>query len=105
MSSRIYSPLDYSTDEIRLLTFQQPLPSQRSQIYLSMRKVSLPSHPTYQALSYVWGTEAAVHAIFVNGTKINIRPNLYSALHHLNEQFHNISFWCDALCINQEDID
>ena len=104
MMSTLYTPLDRTADEIRLLTFQFSN-SSSPQILLKLCQVSLSTHPAYQALSYVWGNEPSVHSITINGQSVLVRPNLYSALLELPKQFPDLNLWIDALCINQEDID
>jgi hypothetical protein len=59
----------------------------------------------YEALSYVWGTTRAAHAVTANGFLLGITQNLDLALRHLRDPIQAKVIWIDALCINQEDID
>ena len=75
-------------------------------------------HPRrYIALSYAWG-EPLYHSIEshrqsllagvyieVNGHRVSVGTNLYSALRHLRDPQYSRTFWIDAICINQENID
>jgi hypothetical protein len=102
MASTIYSPLDYSTGEIRLLTIQ-PHNLSSTRLRCELRQVPLDKTLKFQALSYVWGDESVKHSIVINGENIDIRPNLYSALCHIQGQYTDLNLRCDALCINQKD--
>jgi hypothetical protein len=58
--------------------------------------------PPYNALSYVWGQEPAVHRVLFNNEVTFIRPNLYHALQRIRAlQSIQIHLWVDTLCINQ----
>jgi hypothetical protein len=41
---------------------------------------------TYEALSYVWGSQLSGRAISVDGSKFTITKNLYDALHYLRDE-------------------
>ena len=86
----------------------------------------------YEALSYHWGdgeaerpihvrnnsksttTLGSMHRIedVVSAAAINliefkqfwVKPNLYSALHHLRYQKEKLTIWVDAMCINQDNL-
>ncbi|KAK3338243.1 heterokaryon incompatibility protein-domain-containing protein [Neurospora tetraspora] len=57
----------------------------------------------YEALSYVWGSEANPCSIFINGCAFTVRENLYAALLHLRDHSIQRTIWIDAICINQGD--
>ncbi len=66
--------------------------------------------PTYVALSYVWGSEAEFgppRHIYVDGKKFVVGENLYAAIRHRVDfpkpEDPLISWWIDAICINQAD--
>ena len=63
------------------------------------------SSNTYEALSYTWGSEEAVHTLFIDGWPHSIRPNLFSALKRLREAAGDSGrrLWIDAPCIDQQD--
>jgi hypothetical protein len=48
------------------------------------------------------GTNAAKHAILVDGREFSVSENLHAALMEIRS-FHRF-FWIDAICINQEDL-
>lgn len=124
-----YTPLDRTTQEIRLLTFEiseevpAELDSPSPVISLSLRHVPLlplsspTAVPSFQALSYVWGIpnpNEPLPTILLNGVSVTVTPNIQSALVFLLYQQQRqsedseandfkTSFWIDALCINQTD--
>lgn len=118
-----YKPLDHTTQEIRLLTFDIPQETSTESdsaspvISLSLSHVALSASPSstpvpsFQALSYVWGVpkDEPPPTILLNGISMPVTPNLYSALVFLLSQQQDdsfkTSFWIDALCINQADND
>jgi hypothetical protein len=59
----------------------------------------------YEALSYVWGPEMPQRSIIMNDKDLNIRENLWLALHHLRLESEIRVLWIDAICIDQLNID
>ncbi|KAF2027768.1 heterokaryon incompatibility, partial [Setomelanomma holmii] len=60
----------------------------------------------FDALSYVWGSQAKKYPIKLNGRHMYINQNLYSALPFLclpEGERPGCPVWIDALCINQDD--
>ena len=111
-----YSPLDESLNEIRLLELHPGGFS--ADIHVSIRKATLileapPSHeasfmvdpPSYEALSYVWGTTEDPVEIKVghSGSEtLAITQNLAIALPYLRHEKDSRTLWIDAICINQQ---
>ncbi|CAO2653698.1 Nn.00g031090.m01.CDS01 [Neocucurbitaria sp. VM-36] len=58
---------------------------------------------SYEALSYVWGTETAPRKAVLNGIPISITTNLDCALRHLRFVTAMRTLWVDAVSINQSD--
>lgn len=56
-------------------------------------------NPGYNALSYCWGEEAAVHS--VNGNPSAVHADLYGSLKILKEEAPTEPICMDAICINQ----
>lgn len=122
-----HKPLDGTTEEIRLLTFDithNAPPDSNSaspiiSLFLSHHPLSPPSlsvgPPPFQALSYVWGVpnlDEPLPTILLDYVPVTVTPNLYSALCFLLSQQQQpedngfkTSYWIDALCINQVDND
>jgi hypothetical protein len=66
----------------------------------------------YEALSYVWGSDALTRSITINSPKrrlhyrkeiIHITESLWNALIHLRKPLKSLDLWVDQLCINQND--
>jgi hypothetical protein len=93
--------LNAERNEIRTLTlirgeFDDP-------IQCSLQTVSLDDHPTYTALSYVWGNIWDNSPIFFDGTVFLATKNLKLALQYIREAHREIVLWVDAICIDQND--
>lgn len=111
-ASPLYTPLDPSREEIRLLE----IVSTDEPIACRMLTASLqvPARcPAFCAISYVWGDLDATEIITVDGAERHITPSLHSALlcsyYHWQESFpdrwvSSCLLWADALCINQDDL-
>lgn len=110
-SSFPYRPLDISLHEIRLLTI---LPGEFSDpISCTIRHVSLPTCPAYEALSYVWGDDQPnshhhhCDVLQLDGVKVSVTTNLFAALRQLRHSAigkERVGVWVDALCINQANV-
>jgi Heterokaryon incompatibility protein (HET) len=88
-----------SHSDIRLLTL---LPGNWDDcIRCQLQHTSLDEHPTYEALSYVWGDATKSHKIELGGYELGITRNLHVALQHLQSEHETRVLWIDALCINQ----
>ncbi|KAM7204844.1 Heterokaryon incompatibility protein (HET) domain containing protein [Rhypophila sp. PSN 637] len=100
-----YKPLDDAKNSIRLLRILSPT-NDSDTICCSLVTAHLDKKPSYEALSYVWGSEPSSTTIQCDGRDISITRNLYQALRSLQrlEDSTNRLFWIDALCINQNDI-
>ena len=59
---------------------------------------------SYEALSYTWGGPEFFRFIEVNGQRLRITKNLYSALHHLRLPDRDRIIWADAVCIDQQNL-
>lgn len=64
------------------------------------------SHPSYEALSYAWGSTQKNETIFLNTGKttrqLPVTTNLFIALRHLRYRDRPRTLWVDAVCIDQE---
>lgn len=101
-----YSPLstDTSDPEIRLMELHPA--DLDDTITCSLRHVRLSSKPSYDALSYCWGTLPPSKTIVCNDNRLIITESLYVALQRLREPDggHIRHIWVDAICINQSDV-
>jgi hypothetical protein len=108
-----YKPLDKSKREIRIMRLDPEqldvsdpsLPS----IQCSIEHISLDKAPKYTGLSYTWGSSDRTQRILVNGYELMVTENLAAWLRHtqkaLTDYKISMSFWADAICINQDDDD
>ncbi|KAH8760644.1 heterokaryon incompatibility protein-domain-containing protein [Hyaloscypha finlandica] len=94
---------------IRLLTI---LPGHHDdEIMVSLHQTSLDARPTpsYEALSYVWGSPKDPETIFITGSNelwdIQVTRNLAVALRHLCYTDKPRVTWIDAVCIDQSNLD
>lgn len=102
MTTFKHSPLSDSTNEIRLLDLQ---PGQRGELLdIYIRQTQLSHLPSYEALSYTWGTESASHHVSINGSHFAVRPNLFHCLNELRLATSVRTLWIDAICIDQTNI-
>jgi hypothetical protein len=116
MPRNLYTALDNSKSEIRLLNLQPRCSTQPDyllaessvqagpdQLHGSLRVASLDDKPQYTALSYVWGDANDTLPIFLDGLEFKARKNLIDALTHIQDDNEAVTLWVDAVCINQED--
>jgi hypothetical protein len=100
-----YRPLLTARREIRLLVLH---PSEDILDLFSysctLIHVSMDEDPGYEALSYVWGSEANKEKILVDGCQFSVTANLAAALNYLYDNDSPRKLWVDAICINQDDI-
>lgn len=99
-----WQPLVPSRDEIRVLDIQ-PSQTGLEPICCDLRRISLQDHPTYDALSYVWGSPEGPEEILLNGSAHPITKNLHNALRALRSPKETRTLWVDAVCINQADLE
>jgi hypothetical protein len=59
----------------------------------------------YEALSYQWGDQKRLKAIFVNDVKVAVTEYLWLAFSSLRHAQHPKGLWANAICINQRDDD
>lgn len=56
---------------------------------------------SYEALSYAWGVVDMTDNIRMNGRRLGVTNNLYTALRYLRFQDKDRILWIDAICIDQ----
>jgi hypothetical protein len=96
-----YLPLQKHSRDIRVISLLSG--RWEDDIHCSIRAISLNHKADYRALSYVWGDSAIMKPIFIDKLKVQVTPNLESALRHLREPDKPLTLWIDGLCINQKD--
>jgi hypothetical protein len=73
----------------------------------SLIHTSLDSHPTYDTLSYTWGSPDLCRKIVIDGLDLAITASLDSALKRMRSRSPDSPtlIWVDGVCINQQDIE
>ncbi|CZR68059.1 uncharacterized protein PAC_17958 [Phialocephala subalpina] len=79
-------------------------PGSESLIQCNLVHTKLSEKSSYEALSYMWGSESNSKEIEINGCGGLVRENLWQALRHLRLKDKTQILWIDALCINQPNI-
>ena len=84
-------------------------------VHVRLKSIRLGANdsPSYEALSYVWGSEEEPQKVWIKPQApealpfayINVTRNLFGALRHLRRRSQGRILWVDAICINQEDVD
>ncbi|KAF4625374.1 hypothetical protein G7Y89_g12789 [Cudoniella acicularis] len=105
----IYHRLDFDSHEFRILTLHSA--PEEFMLEGSLTHASLIDPPSYTALSYHWGDPKHTKKMAINGVKVDITLNLYSALERIRTMIslgpkkrnNKYLLWVDALCINQDD--
>ena len=114
-----YQPIDTEAKEIRLMTLLSG--SDEDAIRIELRTTTLPSRkgvtpdedgdrfPIYEALSYAWGPKENPASITVLEDEIEhtlaVTQNLAGALQHLRYDDRPRTFWIDAICVDQENLE
>lgn len=99
-----YAPIDQSTESFRLLRIRK---GRGIMICCDLFQAHLtrPDNRTeaisYEALSYVWGSDRKERIIEINGKHFRVTINLYDALQQLQLPDQDRIVWVDAICINQ----
>ena len=117
-----YQPINSEALDIRLMTL---LPgSDEDDIKIELRIINLPSRkgvtddkggdtsdrfPVYEALSYAWGSEKRLISIIIEEAEreytLAVTQNLAEALRHLRYDDRPRTFWIDAICVNQQNLE
>lgn len=89
-----------NADSIRLLYLQ---PSRfTDDIHVTLTEVSLSKTPSYEALSYVWGSPTANDPISCHGEELLVTANCIAAMRRLRHKRKRRVLWIDAICIAQD---
>ena len=84
---------------IRLLQIHSIEP----EVTCSMQNFLLDTSPSYQAISYAWGTEPPSERIICDEARFAVTPNLLAGLRSIYTTLGAGWLWVDAITINQSD--
>lgn len=97
-----YDALPDSKHWIRTLTLEKG--QLDDPLKATLQHVLLEAKPTYDAISYCWGSDVRPHALQIQQSTTNytvpITTNLYLALRRFRHPTEDITLWNDALCID-----
>jgi hypothetical protein len=94
------APLDLRNQQIRLVKLEHS--NDTDHIRCTLRSHALDGKcPAYIALSYAWGPEERCDDILLNDVLVPVGRSLWSFLYQMRLQYRYITFWIDALSINQ----
>ena len=85
---------------IRLLTLRQ-CSNQDEPIECELSSCELDNAPSYEALSYFWGTNQNTRVISLNSSTFRVREDLYNALRRLRQHQTSRILWVDFISIDQ----
>jgi hypothetical protein len=95
-----YSYMQPEEGQIRLLTLR-PGSNQDEPIECELSSCELGNAPSYEALSYFWGTNQNTRVISLHGSTFRVREDLYNALCRLRQRQTSRILWVDFICIDQ----
>lgn len=96
----LYTPLPQGTF-IRCLVLEPGHGSMSLKCRLETVNLSANPPPSYDAISYVWGSNEKTEGILCNSTTTMITTNLSKALKSARHKLEPRILWADSLCINQ----
>jgi hypothetical protein len=103
-----YVPLNKSTHKVRLLTLLPGNLGEDIHVRLFTRTLNQECTPSYEALSYAWGTAEDPTNIYVGNSKdyfLSVSKNLACALDHLRFKESSRTLWIDAICVDQQNLE
>lgn len=99
------NPLKYDklmfTDSIRVLKLEAA-PTDDARLYASFVEVKLSEAPSYEAISYTWGTTVFSETLHFHSSHVKITESLASALRNFRHKDCERTIWADAVCIDQK---
>lgn len=88
--------------DVRLITLRPGIGDDPISVEISHK--SLDEQPIFEALSYVWGSQAPSYSIKCKNTVIEVGGSLRNALQCIRSPDTPRVLWIDRICINQDDI-
>jgi hypothetical protein len=81
--------------------------AEAGQVACDLLPTPLSEAPSYEALSYAWGSQARDTRVAVKsqpGRVLSVTPSLYAALKRFRQKDEQRVLWIDQLCIDQENV-
>jgi Heterokaryon incompatibility protein (HET) len=69
------------------------------EIRCSLVEADWATNPSYEALSYTWGSPEVGKSIICNGRHASVSINLFHALRQIRRPDIEVIFWIDQLCM------
>ncbi|GLB07759.1 hypothetical protein AtubIFM57258_003124 [Aspergillus tubingensis] len=105
MADYVYKEIDNTVPRIRVLELF-PAPNMEADIHCELQELQLSDSQrtdrSFEALSYVWGSDERPNLVYINNHQLPITSNLDNALRHLRRKSQKRRLWVDAICINQD---
>jgi hypothetical protein len=79
-----------------------PSPNYENPLFCTLHNSPLASVPTFEAISYVWGSNKKVARLSCLGGDIHITASVEAVLRHLRLPDKKRTLWVDSVCIDQE---
>jgi len=95
-------PLNLGRKNIRLVTLEHG--DMSGPIKCILQSHALDECPAYVALSYAWGAKQRHDNIQINGSSFPVGRNLWHFLHQMRMQRQHVSYWIDAISIDQANV-
>ncbi|KAM6506424.1 hypothetical protein FSOLCH5_013405 [Fusarium solani] len=99
----LYNKLPHH-DSVRLLEIEPGDEDKTLSCHLHSTRLNGEHVPTFEALSYAWGSGEVGGKILCNERTVKVSRNLYSALLRLRLPSRPRLIWVDAICINQANL-
>ena len=110
IEDRFLFGLDRGPDEDYYFSWTHPVTEIDRNVYDPPYDHAPAFEPTYEALSYVWGSQHDQQAVHIGSdsdpcqTILRVNQNLACALRYLRDREIPRRMWIDAICINQQDV-
>ncbi|PMD28939.1 HET-domain-containing protein [Hyaloscypha variabilis F] len=70
-------------------------------IHVRLTEIRLSEKPSFEALSYVWGSPTPTDPISCHGEELLVTSNCIAAMRQLRHKYRTRVLWIDAICIDQ----
>ncbi|KAH7305871.1 heterokaryon incompatibility protein-domain-containing protein [Stachybotrys elegans] len=99
----LYQPERLQDEECARYMILQPANTEADPLVCTLHSAHLNEFPTFETISYVWGTPVKKQPVICNGQDIFVTENLAAALRQVRLPEKPRTLWADSICINQAD--